>query len=274
MDFLERKTIFVALFLSLITLAGMNHFTTDVDAATDPNSTLPPPGGTLPPNAAGLQLLHLAPFGTNSDVNASISGANASTTYNNLGLGESTGAYWAVTAGSVNGSVTPVAGGTPLTFSETLDPNIEYTTAVIGGANGWPIEFLTLADTTAAPPTLFGKVRVVHVAPFAPGPAVNTAVNLVDQLGNSIKGDVFEGLVYKQSTDYVELPVGIYDWKVNLAINDSMVVDLPPFNLYNGAVATLYILGDGIVQPAAGLYTIHKLGSEPTFMYFAVHIKN
>ncbi len=278
--FMKRKPIFVALFLAFITLAGFHQLATNVDAAANSNGTLPPPGGTLPPpsgmlpsGAAGIQLLHLAPFGTDSNVSAVISDTTP-TEYNNLGLGQSTGEYLAVTAGVINGSVTPAIGGSPFTFSETLDPDKEYTTAVIGGANGWPIEFLTNEDTTTAPSPLFGKVRVVHVAPFAPGPAINTAVNVVDQSGNSIGSGVFEGLVYKQDSGYIELPVGLYDWKVALAISDAPVVDLPPFNLYSEAVVTIYIMGDGTIQPAAGLLTINELGNEPTIMYFPVMVNS
>lgn len=269
---IKRKTIFVALFIALLSLAGLGQFSPDVGAA-DANATLPPPGGTIPPNSTGIQILHLAPFGTDTTVDASISDGNISATYNGIRYGESTGGYLAVTPGPVNGFVTPISGGTPLNFSTTVAPNTGYTTAFIGGAKGWPLEFITLEDTTTASPALFGKVRIVHAAPFAPSPTINTAINVVDQLGNSVD-DAFNGLTYKENSGYVELPIGRYQWSVTLPGTNTTVVDLDPFILYSGAALTIYITGDGTLQPASGLYAIQELGKEPTFMYFAVLINN
>jgi hypothetical protein len=156
----------------------------------------------------------------------------------------------------------------PLVQSEVLSANTDYTVVAIGGTNGWPLELLRLIDTTPAPPPLYGKIRVVHVAPFATPPASTTQVNVVEQTGETINIDLL-GLEYREATPYFTLPAGAYNWKVTLP-NGDLLLDLPAFNLYNGAQLTLFILGDTIHQPLAGLLVIQVEGQPLLFRYLPI----
>lgn len=272
---LSRKIIFVVLFSATIVLASISA-TRQIAAATsgpDENATIPPPGGTIPLNSAGIKLLHLAPFNTNTAVSAQIVAGDTTAQYGTLELGQSTNGYLNVAAGTVDISMNPAAGGGPFSLSSTVEANTDYTFALIGGAKGWPVEFLSLVDSTSRPNTFSGKVRVVHAAPFGTRPLgdtlpVNTQVSIVTQSGESVNG-AFEGLLYRDSSPFVTLPHGNYDWKVILPTG-AVLADLPPFTLRSEAVLTLYIVGDGIVQGAAGLLLISEVGNEVVLLYAPV----
>lgn len=91
-----------------------------------------------------------------------------------------------------------------------------------------------------------GQVNVLHVAPFD-ADLVNTGVQICDAGGNVVS----DYLYYQQETGYVTLPIGEYDWYIGLAGDNcqSMVLDIPEFNLGSGAQLLLVVFGDNANQP-------------------------
>lgn len=270
-NIMNRRNIYISICTALLALAGISFWSGTADATISiVNATIPPPGGTLPSNQTGIRILHLAPFdNTDTDIAATINAGNVSAQFPNIQMGKSSGGYLAVDFGPVNLAINPNIGGGPLNFAVNLNPNTNYTAALIGGANGWPIEVLNLVDTTSKPAALKGKVRIVHAAPFGTMPSggalpVNTQISVMTDGGASISNS-FEGLLYEESTPYVSLPVGAHDWKVTLP-GEVLFIDLPEFTLYSGAVLTIYIVGDGTVQQGAGLLVIQETGDVPTIL--------
>ncbi|MEM7131371.1 MAG: DUF4397 domain-containing protein [Chloroflexota bacterium] len=272
-SYYNRKILFGMLFATLIALASLGSILGTASATNGPdvNATIPPPGGTLPRSGSGIKLIHLAPFDDDPIVSAQLSGAGTVIQYNNLDLGSATTGYLNVTPGTVSVNISSTT-GTSVSLSNQVAIDTDYTYAVIGGANGWPVEIWPLVDTTLVPDSGTGKVRIVHVAPFAPKPTDNelptdTQVNIVTQSGERVDS-AFEGLLYQESSSFVTMPAGIYDWKVVLPSGD-VLVDLPIFQLFNKAVVTLYIVGDGDVQSPAGLLVINETGEEIIYLYMA-----
>jgi hypothetical protein len=267
----KRRLIYGALFAIVLALASIGLFTQQVQADwRSITLTVPPPGATIPATSANLNFVHLAPFGPDTTVSLTISSTNSLLQYEGLEIGDSIGGYISRPPGTTQFSLTLPGDTVPvLTADEQLNANVSYTEVAIGGANGWPLELLQLVDTTSAPPPLHGKVRVVHVAPFAPPPASNTEVDIVTESDVAVDPTLV-ALEYKEASPYLTLPAREYDWKVVLAGTSDLVVDLPPFNLYGGAIVTLFVLGDGTNQPPAGLLMFQQVGEPLHFIYMPI----
>lgn len=264
----RRHLLYGTIFATVLALAGIGLFTQQVQGQERSITlTVPPPGGTVPVNAANLNFVHLAPFGPDTTVSLQISSTNSLLQYEALEIGESIGGYISRPPGTTEFALTLPGDTVPvLVQDEQMSANMNYTEVAIGGANGWPLEMIQLLDTTPAPPALHGKVRVVHVAPFAAAPASNTQVDIVTASDAPVDPSLMN-LEYKGVSPYLTLPSRNYDWKVVLSDTGDLIVDLPPFNLHNGAVITLFILGDGTNQPAAGLLMFQETGEPPHFFY-------
>lgn len=97
------------------------------------------------------------------------------------------------------------------------------------------------------PPSLNqGQVNILHVAPFD-ADLIDTGVQICDADGNTVS----DYLYYQQETGYVSLPIGEYDWYIGIAGDDcqTMVLDIPEFNLGSGAQLLLIVFGDNDNQP-------------------------
>ena len=255
--------------MAFASLGSALHTAQATTKGPDDNTTIPPPGGTLPANGAGIKLIHLSAYSTNLPISAQVVAGSTVAQYNNLDLGQATTGYLNVVPGPLTVNVTP-SSGPILSLTETVAANTNYTFAMIGGAKGWPREIWPLVDSTTKPAALTGKVRIVHAAPFGIKPTgntlpVNTQVNIVTQSGESIDS-TYEGLLYRESTPFITLPAGTHDWKVVLPTG-AVLIDLPQFTIYSEAVLTLYIIGDGVVQGTAGLLVINELGTQATTLY-------
>lgn len=90
-------------------------------------------------------------------------------------------------------------------------------------------------------------------------------LNVVTRSGDSINPGL-NNLQYGTNSGFLTLLTGKYDWKVELASDDSLYVDLPPFTLNIDAVP-LYIVDDGTHQARAGLLMIQTPGSKPEIHY-------
>ncbi|MCB0140712.1 MAG: DUF4397 domain-containing protein [Caldilineaceae bacterium] len=278
---MNRFTLYGLCFAVVMALAGLRLFAFDARAESGPdivqspdhvimldNSTIPAPGGTIPQNAARAALLHFAPFAANTSVTAVISDTDSLFTFDNLVIGQGTKGYVGLDAGVVDFSITPTGAVTPtLTQTLTLNSNLDYSVSLIGGVNGYPLELLSLVDTTPAPPKLRGKVRVVHVAPFV---AATNAITVLDGDNQPVAG-LNTPLIYKQASPFVTLRSGHYQWKIALSGTNQILLELPEFTVRDGSVLTWYIIGDALGapgnQPLTAVLVVSGLGGDVHFFY-------
>lgn len=130
-----------------------------------------------------------------------------------------------------------------LTASLTLSDGVDYFVAAIGGANGRAPELYPLVNDTT-PLTASAKVRITHLAPFAPpGPPDLTTVDICTEANVPVPG--LTSIAYKGSTGYLPLAPGIYDLKIAAAGTRCLVgaLDIPPFALAAGQVVDAFAIG-------------------------------
>lgn len=276
-----KPIVFGMLFLLFILFAGNGYLMAEAQSDGESVQMMPanptPPGGTIPVASTGVTVLHLAPFDSDPDVTAvltSTTGTTVSSTGITIGdrwagapVADST-QYLSFPSGNTQIEITPASGSAPILLQTIpLTEGVDNTVVLTGGANGWVVDTLLLDDSTTTPPPFFGKVRIVHVAPLD-NASLNTEVAIVDQTGRPID-DSFNGLVYRDSSQYITLPAGQYDWRANVLSNAS-VIELDPFMLNSGAIMTLYILGDGTIFQPAGLLVINELGNPVRDLYLPI----
>ena len=142
-------------------------------------------------NPAKAWVIHAAPFasGTASVTVDVISGTTTLASIPDFIFAETTGAYVDLPSGTdLDLEVTPTGGSSPaITATVNLNADTFYSVAAIGGANGWPLELFPLADNVTAPAAGNFKIRVVHLAPFAPT-STGTEVSIRTQDGTVVGG--------------------------------------------------------------------------------------
>ncbi len=120
------------------------------------------------------------------------------------------------TATSVIDATVPLAGGT------------NYTVLAVNFAAS--IEPLLLDDNTTTPSPGNAKVRVVHASPDAP----NVDVLVDDTI-------VLTNVAFKEFSDYLEVPAGARNFKVNATGTAITVIDVTP-TLIDGSIYTVVAL--------------------------------
>jgi len=133
-----------------------------------------------------------------------------------------------------------------MTATYNLVDGQDYTVYASGNGSLQPLELVALADDNTAPAAGNVKVRIVHAAPFAATPEA-TEVSIRTAGGDLVAG--LQGVPYGANTmGYLELPADTYDLKV--ASNNGQVnfIDPLPVELSEGAIATLFAVGDIITQ--------------------------
>lgn len=205
-----------------------------------PALAAPDAGEALP---ATLTLAHYSPFTTtitNTAVTVRVDGTEI---ISGLVFGRRIPGI-ALAAGERAFEVVPAGGGAPiLTATLTLSAGVDYFVAAIGGANGRVPELYPLVNDTT-PLTASAKVRITHLAPFAPpGPPDLTAVDICTEANVPVPG--LTGIAYKGSTGYLPLAPGIYDLKIAAAGTRCLVgaLDVPPFALAAGQVVDAFAIG-------------------------------
>jgi hypothetical protein len=120
----------------------------------------------------------------------------------------------------------------------TADSVIDVTVPLAGGTNYTvlavnfvaSIEPLLLVDNTTTPTPANAKVRVVHASPDAP----NVDVLVDDTI-------VLTNVAFKEFSDYLEVPAGARNFKVNATGTASTVIDVTP-PLVDGGIYTVVAL--------------------------------
>lgn len=217
-------------------------------------------GGVLAENqspssvdATRVRIAHLAPFvagGENSTVTIELNNTPLSA---GLGYGDRED-YSSLVSGPGNYQINvSFAGGTIISKTVTLDDG-DYSLAIIGDMNLVPADLLTLPDNADPPAAGRTILRVAHTAPIA-ATADETRVDVCTQDGIPFDNSA-NNLRYKQASSYKSIPAATYDLKITRAVEDApctgqIVIDPPEIALPEGAITTLYLVGDGTNRPKA-----------------------
>lgn len=127
--------------------------------------------------------------------------------------------------------------------SETYNNDQAYTSIVAGRVRG--IEYWRLTDDNKLPGDGTSKIRIVHAS-------INTPTT------EFCLGDVCRTLAFKEDTDYFLLDPGIYRPIIRLNGIEATSISIPPLELKNNSVHTVFMIGQLQDQPTALglLYTI------------------
>jgi len=219
---------------------------------------------------ARIALVHAAPLPGDSLVTATVDVGGVDTRVGALDFGSFLD-YADAPAGArvvklFAGNLAPaqIAAATPLlTANVTLEAGKDFTLAAVGGANGFPLEILALSDVVAPPVGASAKLRVVHVAPFAPG-AGATAIDIVTESGQAVPPLL--NLSFKDASAYTGLASGVtFDLKAVPSGQPGAppVIDLPPLTFSPGQVLTLFAIG-GANGRAPAMLSVELAPRKPT----------
>ena len=131
-----------------------------------------------------------------------------------------------------------------------LDADTDYTVAAIGDGANQQLALFPLVDDNSAPGAGNVKVRVFHAAPFA-DTLEATAVSIRLDSGDVVNN--LNSVEYAQSSGYFELPADTYDLQVASVDGSATFIDLAPVTLPEGAIVTIFAIGDGVNQPLGAL---------------------
>jgi len=183
------------------------------------------PSLEVPDNSARLRAVHASPDAPNVDILVDNAIVLANVAFKEF-LD-----YTAVPAGdrnikvNVTGTSTSVIDVTP-----TLAGGTDYTVLAINFVAA--IEPLLLTDDNRLPTPGNARVRVVHASPDAPNVDV-----LVDDV------IVLTNVAFREFSDYLEVPSGARNFKVNATGTSTTVIDVTP-TLADGSVYTVVALND------------------------------
>ena len=194
---------------------------------------------------ANVQIVHLAPFASgDAAVDIYLDGMLVVT---DLVYAESTG-YLTVPGGAHMAEVMPAGTSTvAMSGTFTLTHGSDNTIMAVGGANGHALSMMHLVDNVAPTMTVrgpVGYVRIGHLAPFAMT-LDDTAVNVINDADDSV---ILSDVKFGDVTGYLALPVGEYDLRIELASDNSVLFDLMPVTVAEGAFIAAYAGGDGVNQ--------------------------
>jgi len=136
--------------------------------------------------------------------------------------------YTDVPAGDRNIKVNTGQGTSVIDATVTLAGGTDYTVLAVDFAAN--IEPLLLDDNTTTPTPGNAKVRVVHASPDAP----NVDVLVDDTI-------VLTNVAFKEFSDYLEVPAGVRNFKVNATGTTLTVIDVTP-TLVDGSIYTVVAL--------------------------------
>lgn len=222
--------------------------------ATGDGANQPLGAFALPSNAQGffldlavsLQVAHLAPFAMDPGTAVTVT-IDSTAVLTDFAFGDSTG-YLPLQAGVDHLiEIFPAGSGTAaISATVNLTHPLDFTAIAVGGANGWPLGLELLQDDNTPPPINTAKVRVGHLAPFAPT-ITGTLADVRLQDGTPVPGAT--GVPYGAIAPYTALPAGSYDLKITAPGGTPTLIDpfLVTFN--SGDILSVFAVGDGTNQP-------------------------
>jgi hypothetical protein len=202
----------------------------------------PSPVGPAQDGNARVAIAHLAPFSTTTAVHIRIDGI-LFPQLANVEFGHST-SYIEVPTGTHSIEVYPVGSPTPA-LTATIDLEVQdYTAIAVGGTNTWPLALELLEDDNTPPLTGTSKIRMGHLAPFAPT-ITDTLADIRLQDGTPVG----EGVPYGVVAPYEALPEGDYDLKITAPGGYPTLIDPMPASFGDGDILSVFAVGNGTNQP-------------------------
>jgi hypothetical protein len=188
-----------------------------------------------------LQVAHLAPFAMDpgTAVTITLNGAPALTDF---AYGDSTG-YIPLMAGAYDVAVWPAGSSGPaITATVDLMGETFYSAIAIGDGANQDLGLILLEDDLSAPAAGNFKIRLGHLAPFAPGGAT-ADVRLKDGT------PILPGVEFGDVTSFIELPAGEYNLIVTTPGGDTTLIDPIPVAFGEGDIVSGFATGEGNNQP-------------------------
>ncbi len=145
--------------------------------------------------------------------------------------------YLTLVQGKYRIDIVPVGNETPI-FSALVPimGNHTYTFAAINSDNH--LQLQPMLDNTHLPAGQ-AKIRFAHFSPDTP--VVNVSLKAGDHL--------FENVLFKQITDFLEVSPGTADIEVSLADHQSVLLTIPDFKVEPNIIYTISILGYSTKNP-------------------------
>jgi hypothetical protein len=125
------------------------------------------------------------------------------------------------------------AGTNLFSLDNVLKPNTVYSLFIVGNVGNRTDTTIFTVDTATAPALGRGKVRFINASP--------TGTAGLDLNANGTQ--VFSKTIYPNYTAYKELPVGNYDFQVNITGSSTVLKDLPGVTIQDGRLYTIYAYG-------------------------------
>jgi trimeric autotransporter adhesin len=222
---------------------------------------------------AYLQVAHLAPFAMDpgTAVTVTLNGAPALT---NFVYGDST-PYIGLEPGAYDVAIFPAGSPTPaITATATLITGTYYSAIAIGDGANQDLSLVLLEDDLSAPAAGNFKLRLGHLAPFAPGGAT-ADVRLADGTA------VLEGVNFGDVAGFIELPAGTYDLIITAPGGEPTLIDPRPVTFSEGQIISAFATGEGNNQAlgvfawppnAAGFFL--PLTTDETLIYLPIIMRN
>jgi hypothetical protein len=218
------------------------------------------------PAPARLLVAHLAPFASGE---ASVTvRANGSDILSDFTYTDTT-SYLSLPPDDYFIEILPTGTSTvAISGTVTLESGKDYTAAAIGDGVNQPLELFPLEDNNSQPFPGTGKVRIVHAAPFDADLAA-TRVSIRTNDGEVVGG--LANVAYKEFSQYLDLPAGVYDLQIATPDGATMLFDIPPITVQAGDIVTVFatgMVGSGANQPL-GYLPVYGASVEPARVLLA-----
>jgi hypothetical protein len=120
-----------------------------------------------------------------------------------------------------------------LSRSDLLTRNAQYTLFITGAVADNSLTTIFTVDTATLPKVGRGKVRFVDASP--------SGINGLDVYANGTKA--FSKIIYPKPSDFVELPIGNYDFQIYATGSPLVLNKLSNVQIDDGKLYTLYAYG-------------------------------
>jgi len=117
--------------------------------------------------------------------------------------------------------------------SDILTRNAQYSLFITGTVADNSLTTIFTVDTATLPKVGRGKVRFVDASP--------SGINGLDVYANGTKA--FSKILYPKASEYIELPIGNYDFQVSATGSSAVLNKLSSVQIDDGKLYTLYAYG-------------------------------
>jgi hypothetical protein len=188
---------------------------------------------------AWLQVAHLAPFAMDPGTAVTVT-VNGMTVLTDFAYGDSTG-YLPLPAGEYDVEIWPAGSNSPaIAVTIQLEGATYYSAIAIGDGDNQDLDLLLLEDDLSAPAPGTFKIRVGHLAPFAPGGAT------ADVYADGVP--ILTGVEFGDVTGFLQLPAGTYDIAITAPGGDPILINPEPVTFAEGDIISAFATGDGSNQ--------------------------